>query len=536
MRPTGIPVQKVRTFADDVRRAQGGEVPQPADVRTSVPEVRPSMTPTPTGLEHELFDVTAAATGVAEPTIVREGRGDHWSLGDALQDSLSSWFGGKVKKLTTKKASPQVAPAIERASIIRVATREKAMAPQDDHTALVEKLRTYAANPHEELSLKPAPPAIPEASWSHIESAPSPAQALPKTATPPVQPPALATLPTKIRVSTPLPAVPRVPSRSEFTPLEPLDTQEPVSVPIQNNVATQTVVEESQNDVVGYANASIDNSSTPRVRITRTVEEVIPQGAPEKSFTERARERALQIREADDQHFSFVAYLPSKLLLYIGAGVFVLFTLAGIGSMGYLALTRSSSETPSFIPQKNSSLVSNVTSRDALPLGQNRNAFLIELTKRIREAGGELGQFKEFYFVFPNDKTEQELPAEAFLNTLEANAPGSLVRTITRMAFGVRIAGSNAPFLIFQVRDQDEALGGMLAWEQYINGDFAPLFGEDQELIGATQRPFMDTTVSGTDARILRDQNGATLFIYTRVNDLIIMSTSEETIRALIQQ
>ena len=520
MRPTGNPIQKVRTFADDVRKVQGGDVPPATDMRVPTVRTGTAQIPIPqTGLEREVFDVTTAATGIAEPSIVREGRGDHWSLGNALQNSLSSWFGNKVEKLSSKKATPQVAPSIERASIIRVASKETAMAPQDDHTALVTKLRSYTTNPTEELSLKITPPAVEPPSWSHVTG---------PSAVTPAPAPAQPVVSTRPRVTTPLPNVPRVPARSEFSPTfaQTTTTEEQFSIPVTNNSASDV----DQGEIIGYANA---NESAPRVRITRTVEEIIPEGRLEKTFTERARERAMQIRETDTEQFSFIAYLPSKLLLYIGAAVLMLFTLTGIGSMGYLALTRGSSDTPIFVPQKNNSLVAKISSRDPLPIGQSRNAFLIDLTKRVREVGGELGQLKEFYFVYPNDEAKQELPADAFLGTLDTHAPGSLVRTITRMAFGVRVAGSNAPFIVFQIRDRDEALGGMLAWEQYLNEDFAPLFGEDQKLIGQPQRQFTDTTISGTDARILRDQNGSTLLIYARIQDLIIMSTSEETVKAL---
>lgn len=517
MGPTENPVQKVRTFADDVRKAQGGA----ASVSTGAGELntpesaseRPSMT----ALESEVFDVGQAVTGVAPASIVREGRGDHWSLGDALKNSLNSWWGDTVETYKTKRATPQVAPAVDRASIIKVASIENAIAPQDDHTALVTKLRSYTANPNEDFSLKVSPVPIEEPKWSHVEQAVSPQPDVPQ---PQTVPRTLAPKPIAKTVL-PLPTVPRVPARSEFAPQQIEDThEEPIAIPVRNNIPPPIEPPPL-------------TSPSQTVRITRTVEEIIPELPQEKSFTERARERAMQIRE-DQPRAGASSYLPSKLVLYIGAAVLVLFTLAGIGSMGYIALTRNNSGVNVFVPQKNNSLVSRVTVRDPIPLGQNRNAFLIDLTRRVREVGGELDELKEFYFVFPNDKTEQELPAEALLTALETNAPGSLVRTITRMAFGVRIAGSNSPFLVFKIKDSEQAFGGMLAWEQYMNEDFAPLFGEDQVLIGASLRPFTDTTISGTDARILRDQNGATLLVYALVNDLVIVSTSEETVRTLL--
>jgi len=513
MGPTQNPVQKVRTFADDVRRAQGSVLPLPTDARATNKPAEKN------------FDVGQAVTGVAPASIVREGRGDHWSLGDALKNSLNSWWGNKVETFASKKASPQVAPSIERASIIKVASKENAIAPQDDHTALVTKLRSYKTNPDEELSLKIAPLlAPPEPSWSHVEQ--------PETVQtpPPPTPQATPLVPRPVvRNAMPLPSVPRVPARSEFEPLALIEPEPPVSIPVRNNVPAQIEVVEPVEAPPVEAPTSWETA-----RNTRAVEEIIPHGPPEKSFTERARERAMLMREDEQPRASLSSFLPSKLVLYVGAAVLVLFTLTGIGSMGYLALTRNSG-TPVFVTQKNMSLVESVTTRDPLPLGQNRNAFLIDLTRRVREVGGELGELKEFYFVFPNDKTEQELPAEAFLTAIETTAPGSLVRTITRMAFGVRIAGSNSPFLVFQIRDRDEALGGMLQWEQYLNADFAPLFGEDQTLIGMPLRPFTDSTIDGADARILRDQSGSTLLIYTLQNDRILISTSEETLRALMQ-
>ena len=73
MQPTGNPIQKIRTFADDVRKVQGATVPETPDTRVPTSGASTQGAILQTGLERDVFDVTAASTGVVEPSFAMAG-------------------------------------------------------------------------------------------------------------------------------------------------------------------------------------------------------------------------------------------------------------------------------------------------------------------------------------------------------------------------------------------------------------------------------------------------------------------------------
>lgn len=533
MPPRQSSVRKVRTFADDVQRARGAgaqptseqNTPQSA-VSEFVPKTpaqpqrvaaQPAAAVSPTnGANEELFNIRESARGGGESgTIVQERRKARWSFTDEVARSFKSWLGDTRNSLSRDSGAPMIAPASERASIVKVASLEKSIAPQDDHETLVQKLRTYSQKPPEEIKLKA--PQEPEAApqWSYVDQDGTVGVNQPQTPATPTEPPTR--------------ALPPIPPRPQFlTPTAEAVVQPPITTtaPAQPEPALpeSPVVAE---DTSTYATAA---EAEPVVYVPVPRDSVIPR---EKTFTEIARERALARRELEARE-RVTPIVSSHITLYVGAAAFVLLTLGGIATAGYLAVTRTESNTTT-AESRASFIIKGITEREAIALQNDRTALLIELTKRSQEVKGSLGALHEFYFVYPNDSDEEELPPEAFFATLEAQAPGSLIRAISSLVVGTRISSFNAPFIVLRVRDRNEALGGMLEWEPYINSDLAPFFGEDVARTGGTLGRFTDTTIRGNDARVLKDQGGNTILAYAFVGNLVILSTSEDTIYAMTE-
>lgn len=184
--------QKIRTFADDVRRikertgamsvavtnrspASRTTVHTPSAAVPSVPVVPPEpvkreavprapspmehlkmlaehhVVPSPSHLSDEQtpLDIRREAGDAApESTIIRETRQKRWSLGKALGNSFTAWVDDQkntVAKITEKQGlKPAVPPSSTRETVIQAARQQSAIAAKDDRHIMVEKLRTFA--------------------------------------------------------------------------------------------------------------------------------------------------------------------------------------------------------------------------------------------------------------------------------------------------------------------------------------------------------------------------------------------------------
>lgn len=197
-------VQRVRTFADDVQRAKerGGmsfstntgsasaPVPQeriennsasptkqnsvpdatnqnpakPSPARTDTPQPKadsPIQTHAPATTETQPLETShltddqkpldirkEASSTSPESTIIKDTRRKQWALGKALGQSLTAWFDEQKNAIAQiadrQNPEPNVPPLDTRVSVIQAARQKSVLAPQDDHSIVVERLRTFA--------------------------------------------------------------------------------------------------------------------------------------------------------------------------------------------------------------------------------------------------------------------------------------------------------------------------------------------------------------------------------------------------------
>jgi hypothetical protein len=150
--------------------------------------------------------------------------------------------------------------------------------------------------------------------------------------------------------------------------------------------------------------------------------------------------------------------------------------------------------------------------------------------------------------------------APDFLSQIDARAPAYLVRAMEpTMMFGIHEYDGNQPFLIFKVNDYENAFAGMLEWEQYLNGDLAPLFGplllpvrrapEESLAVEPTSTstgsttdvatpdvgyifapPFVDGVIRNIEVRIQHNEEGGVALIYGFLDkQTVVITTAEPT-------
>src|SRR6185312_10238563 len=142
------------------------------------------------------------------------------------------------------------------------------------------------------------------------------------------------------------------------------------------------------------------------------------------------------------------------------------------------------------------------------------------------------------------EEIQLNLQTEDFLNLLQASTPSSLVRAFDPL-FMLGVLGSSIEnpaggpthtFLLVKLDSFENAFPGMLAWEPTLANDVLPLFASDGEVqnVSATST-FSDITIQNKDARILKDNNGHTVLLYSfYANNYLIITDNEDSLRALI--
>ncbi len=187
-------VRRVRTFADDVRRAQAHGAPSDsAAISPAEPAIEPARPAAPSrppappaaaqppkrppaqqasalplriakevqNLPHvitddshlsdsgKLLDIrTESGQRAQEGTIVKDTRKKRWTLQKAIGTSIKDWAEEQKKSIDQmaekRNPTPKVAPSETRAHIIEAARTNSKIAARDDRSVVIEKLRTFA--------------------------------------------------------------------------------------------------------------------------------------------------------------------------------------------------------------------------------------------------------------------------------------------------------------------------------------------------------------------------------------------------------
>ncbi|MFM2381654.1 MAG: hypothetical protein RLZZ76_421 [Candidatus Parcubacteria bacterium] len=139
---------------------------------------------------------------------------------------------------------------------------------------------------------------------------------------------------------------------------------------------------------------------------------------------------------------------------------------------------------------------------------------------------------------------EEVVPAdmETVLSVLNPRAPGGFIRGVREIAFG---GAYGEPFMVLTTSSFDAAFSGMLSWEEAMSADLSPLFGspvfesfnpEVRTNTGTSAAFFKDIIASNKNARLLVDENGDDRIVYTFVDqNTIVITTTREALGDIIQ-
>lgn len=268
-----------------------------------------------------------------------------------------------------------------------------------------------------------------------------------------------------------------------------------------------------------------------------------------------------------------------KKILIVAAGVALLAAAGGIGFYIYLALqpVPLSQQAPApFISVDD-------TYTAVLQPSDQRQQSMEALMAAKRGVSLSLGLVARIQVAKPAPAggTLSEVSAPELLQVLAPAIPLSLVRTLEpQMLLGIHSYDENQAFMILKADSYETAYSGLLAWEDTMREDLTPLFARTPAVRPATPAPvlppaatttaatstgqtststqaaattsqpalpaapalflqstFVDQIVENRDARVLLNQEGDILLLWTMLDrSTIVITTNQATLREIISR
>ncbi len=209
----------------------------------------------------------------------------------------------------------------------------------------------------------------------------------------------------------------------------------------------------------------------------------------------------------------------NKYVVWIGGALVVIGLLVVI-----VVYYNASSSNQVTIVQKTKTLIGFSVEKD-IPI---TNASGGQITQAISK---EVNAFKlpPNSILYINTTTASSTPAEPqdVLSLIAPQIPGVLSRSFeNQYMIGVYSFDRNAPFIIFTTTDYASSFAGMLKWEPNMVSDIGSIFG-----ITSTSTPvFLDKSLQNKDLRVLKDDNGQTILLYSFIDKNTLVITTKENI------
>ncbi len=525
----------------------------------------------------DVFNVSNAFsdTHVETGTIVTDKRQSHRSIGGTLTAAFNEWWGETATKLqgielVKKQVRPTVQSAETRKEVIAEAAQYTRQVPRDDHTIVVEKLKTLSRDA-EHITGKPYVVKKPiQKTNSELQLGYTAQSATTRTAPRAEEHEKTPTL--DLRKMAIAPAV-----QSRAVPQNVRTYREDALHTSQTNTHTppphhtEAVVRPAtlpdmphhteappHHEPTWTFNTSLDTQTkvpavAPTISVPHAPQQVIPQErAPEPVLT--VSSRPVEIPEAlrpkihtAPPHIDAPAPEPqiSSLELHttqksnarkiIPALMFASVVIVGAIGGIYAGIYVSKNTDTTVLPPTDGLVTppAYFTPDRTMPLTATpqKDVLMRTLTDSVQNAQSGVTQF---YIVEGEaSKTNGNILTTAqFFEILQPRVDTRFIRALedTLMIGGVD-TGTRAPFLVLKSNAFDTAFAGMLEWETFMQEDLAPFFGTP----AASPGLFTDALAQNRSIRILRDESGNEVLIYAFVSrDTIIITNSTAALSAIV--
>lgn len=134
-------------------------------------------------------------------------------------------------------------------------------------------------------------------------------------------------------------------------------------------------------------------------------------------------------------------------------------------------------------------------------------------------------------------QTNKVLSTSEFASFFEIKMPGELIRNINQSFLYGTIKKENAsPIFVFTAGSFEEALSGMLMWENTLILDLFSFLNIDKKDLGDQNFSFEDLVIENKDARVLNLQNNKKVFYLIYPDGTIFIGTDEKAVSEVTEK
>ncbi len=380
------------------------------------------------------------------------------------------------------------------------------------HTASLERsvsVPTTPPAPHTTQPQTTPPPA------HHFDTPERPSVPLHRQAKPDPTPPQSEPVPQQVETS--------VPVVKETAPPPQIETAQSVPQPPAEEIVPQPVVAPTQ-----------EPAPIPTQQPLRSAPEPVVNETPVAPQVQRA---PIVVSQPNETRASLPQTSKNTLkVMIIGGSALAIVVILGVSALLMWNISRLENTAPS-VPQPDyrlpvSSFIE-TPSQTTVPLEGSRSTFIANFNTTVRQADRNVPVTEIVPTVIEADGITLASSAELFA-FLEARVPQSLVRVITDdYMTGAVQAGTSEPFIMLRSYNFDVFFTSMLAWERTLASDLAPIMNNIEETDGS----FKDAVRGNASTRILYDENGNELLLYSFVNNnTVVITTTSDALSVLIRE
>lgn len=514
--------------------AQPGAEPAPAPAKKPAPQAAPATTtptqtqpaptqaaepkPTPAKPENTSFEQDVAETidqipdeaptdrdssdaahvvsndDVAGGEIVSDKKRERFKIVPAIVDSVSNWFSDTKKQYEeARREKHTVAKVEDRVDTIKAAAQQRTLAPDEDYAQVAQRLKKTKRAPKEAAPVVVKPKSNEKPRWTHTTEEAG-------QETPTTQAPESAVAQTQ----TETPA--KAPAAADAAPV----VHEPIEADMSPDDIDQMVADQPA-AAPATGQTTETTAQTPPAPTGKGF--AIPQSTKQKGFS--LPNISLPNLSRDRE------FLPSPKL---AIGVVVIAIIAGVGTSLFFF---GGSDDAGTIPQATTDPLFTAELQTGVTVGATHNETMSTLLSAVNSNPGTL------YIYLTRPGTQAIVPPTEVMAFLAPQAPGSFTRSITNVSFG---AYNNLPFIVLETNNFDNAFSGMLAWEQTMSADLAPLFGPtvtesydpQARTADQTRSPFFrDVVASNLSGRLLSNERGEDRLIYAFMDKQTIVIATD---------
>ncbi|HUC88850.1 MAG TPA: hypothetical protein VMR49_02360 [Candidatus Paceibacterota bacterium] len=228
----------------------------------------------------------------------------------------------------------------------------------------------------------------------------------------------------------------------------------------------------------------------------------------------------------------------SKILMIIGGLILIVSSIAGL----YFIFQKKNADNA--VQQaiiKPNALISYDDQSYIDVTNVSSGANLVNLIKSEAAKPEKQGAIKSLFLTANANGSTALIKLRDFLSLMGVTASSSLIDSFSDRYMIGTYTPADKPhlFLLFEIKDYNQAYAGMLAWERSLLSDMFLLFqidisGSNSGLLNASWK---DIIINNKDARVLYDQNNNPLLYYIFIDkNNFVIADSQDTIKEIISR